>query len=173
MRSDSRRRLESKSPCSSIESRFLKAIRIICHRVGECRSHWVVTGSLGLALHGMDVAVHDIDLQTDEQGAYEIEEYLDEYIVTPVHYKDSEKIRSHFGVLNITGVKVEIMGDLQKKLSDQTWEEPVKVEEYKEWIEFSGMKIPVLTLVYEYQAYLRLERFEKAEKIKRWLENRH
>jgi hypothetical protein len=125
-----------------------------------------------MALQGMEVAVHDIDLQTDEQGAYEIEEYLDEYIVSHVHYKDSQRIRSHFGVLNINGVKVEIMGDLQKKLSDQTWEEPVKIEVYKKWVEFSGMKVPVLSLVYEYQAYLTLERYEKAEKIRRWLENR-
>lgn len=172
MTKDSRGRLENNSPCSLIESSFLKAIQIICHRLSECRSHWVVTGSLGLALQGLDVAVHDIDLQTDKQGAYEIEEFLDEYIMTHVHYKDSEKIRSHFGVLNINGVQVEIMGDLQKKLSDQKWEEPVNIEAYKIWVEFSGTRIPVLSMEYEYQAYLTLKRYEKAEKIRRWLENK-
>jgi len=35
------------------------------------------------------------------------------------------------------------------------------------------MRIPVLSLEYEYRAYLRLGRREKAEKIRRWLEGQN
>jgi hypothetical protein len=155
-----------------IETRFLNALRTIYSRLHECRSVWAVTGSLGMALQGMDIVVHDIDLQTDKQGAYAMESLLEEYSIAPVKYKASERICSFFGVLEINGVRVEIMGDLQKKLADETWENPVKVEEHQEWVEFSGMTIPVLSLVYEYQAYLMYGRYEKAEKIKKWLESK-
>jgi hypothetical protein len=33
-----------------------------------------------------------------------------------------------------------------------------------------GIQIPVLSLEYEYQAYLKLGRIEKAERLKKWLQ---
>lgn len=126
-----------------------------------------------MALQGMDIEVHDIDIQTDRQGAYEIEDLFSEYIVKAVHYSASERIRSHFGSLEIDGIKVEIMGDIQKLIDSQVWEEPVKVEQYRRWVNFEGMQVPVLSLEYECDAYLKLGRIEKAAKIKRWMEEDH
>ena len=122
-----------------------------------------------MALQGMDMDIHDIDIQTDKDGAYEIENHFSEYVIKPVHYSASERIRSHFGALEMDGIKIEIMGDLQKRLDNQTWEEPVKVEEHKCWAEIYEMHIPVLSLEYEYQAYLKLGRIEKAEMLREWL----
>ena len=123
-----------------------------------------------MALQGMTVDVHDIDIQTDKEGAYEIERRFSKYVVKPVRYIISERIRSHLGALEIGGIKVEIMGEIQKRLDDQTWEEPVKVELHKCWAEIDGMQIPVLSLEYEYQAYLKLGRTEKAEMLRNWLQ---
>lgn len=123
-----------------------------------------------MALQGMDIEVHDIDIQTDQRGAYEIESLFSEHVVKAVYYKISERIRSHFGILEIEGVRVEIMGDVQKLLENQTWEEPINIEQYRHWISFQGMQVPVLSLEYEHQAYQGMRRFEKAEKIKNWLE---
>lgn len=123
-----------------------------------------------MALQGVPVTVHDIDIQTDEDGAYEIERCFSECVIKPVRYSLSEQIRSHFGTLEIDGIKVEIMGDLQKRLGDQSWEEPVKVESHKQWVEIDGMQIPVLSLEYEYHAYLKLGRSEKAEILRNWLQ---
>jgi len=124
-----------------------------------------------MALQGLVIEVHDIDIQTDRQGAYEIENIFPEYMVAPVHYFESEQIRSYFGKLEIEGINVEIMGDIQKLIDERSWEEPVKVEQYRHWIEFESMQIPVLSLEYEYQAYLKLGRVEKAEILKKWLQN--
>jgi len=153
-----------------IEPRYLDTLRIIHARLKDCRAKWVVTGSLGMALQGMNIEVHDIDIQTDQQGAYEIESKFPEYVVAPVHYSESERIRSHFGKLEMDGVKVEIMGDVQKRVDEQTWEEPVQVEHNRHWVEIAGMQIPVLSLEYEYQAYLKLGRVEKAEILREWLQ---
>jgi hypothetical protein len=155
------------------EQYFLDALRIICTRLNEHQVIWAVTGSLGMALQGMDIEVHDIDIQTSQHGAYEIEGYFPEYIVKPVHYLASERMRSHLGVLEIEGVKVEIIGDVQKLLDGQVWEKPVNVKQYRRWINVEGMQVPVISLEYEHQAYLKMGRIEKAEKIKKWLdENR-
>ena len=50
------------------------------------------------------------------------------------------------------------------------WEEPVKVEDHRCWIEINGIRIPVLSLGFEYQAYLQLGRIEKAEMLRKWLQ---
>ena len=126
-----------------------------------------------MALQGMDLEIHDIDLQTDQRGAYEIERLLAEYMVTAVQSSISERMRSHFGALEMDGIKVEIMGDVQKLLDGQVWEEPVKVAKHRHWVNFEGMQIPVLSLEYELQAYRKLGRKERADKIEKWLkENR-
>ena len=155
-----------------IEEKHLNALRKINILLQNKQLNWAITGSLGMALQGMELEVHDIDIQTDQRTAYEIEKLFAENVVAPVHIRESERIRSHFGALDIDGIKVEIMGDLQKRLDDQTWEEPVKVERWRRWVEIDGMRIPVLSLEYEYQAYLKLGRIEKAELLRNWLERK-
>lgn len=123
-----------------------------------------------MALQGVPVQNHDVDIQTDKDGAYQIERRFSEYVIKPVCCSVSERIRSHFGALEIDGIKVEIMGDIQKRLDNQGWEEPVKVECYRRWVEIDGMRIPVLSLEYEYQAYLKLGRSDKAEMLRDWLQ---
>ncbi|WP_048152042.1 nucleotidyltransferase domain-containing protein [Palaeococcus ferrophilus] len=150
--------------------KHLEVLRRLYERLSQSDVTWAVTGSLGFALQGVPVEVHDIDIQTDGEGAYEIERLFSEFVVEPVRFKESERIRSHFGALMIDGVKVEIMGEVQKRVNDE-WEEPVDVKRYRRFVEVEGMKIPVLDLEYEYRAYLKLGRMEKAEILRRFLGN--
>lgn len=187
-----------------ISSLHFKVLKQILARLQDQPIEWVVTGSLGMALQGVPVEVHDIDLQTDQAGAYAIERCLAEYVTMPVHYLASERIRSHFGQLQIDGMQVEIMGALQKRLTpslqkessikhngmkmeggrehkdsredavtgapEAVWEEPVQVERYRRWVEVDGQRTPVLSLEYEYQAYLRIGRTAKAALLREWLD---
>lgn len=152
-----------------IPAQHLGALRKILTRLEDCPHSWVITGSLGMALQGVPVEVHDIDIQTDQEGASEVERRFFEYVIQPVQYLESERIRSHLGKLKIDGVQVEIMGGIQKRLDDQRWEDPVEFERYRHWIEIDGLRIPVLRLKYEQQAYLRMGRVEKAEMLRKWL----
>ena len=152
-----------------ITAQHLDALKEILTRLEDCPHSWVITGSLGMALQGVPVEVNDIDIQTDKEGAYEIERRLLENVKQPVRYSAAERIRSHLGVLEFDGIKVEIMGAVQKRLDDQRWEDPVEVERYQHWIEIDGLRIPVLRLEYEQQAYLRMGRVEKAEMLREWL----
>lgn len=79
----------------------------------------------------MAIAVNDIDIQTDRDGAFEIESRLASAIVEPVRYLASARIRSYLGRLEMDGIQVEIMGDIAKRLGDQTWEAPIQVAQYR------------------------------------------
>jgi hypothetical protein len=149
---------------------FLYALRIIIARLGEPSIDWALTGSLAFALQGVPVEPHDIDLQTDEAGAYAIERQLAAFCIRAVTFSAAEHIRSHFGALLIEGIKVEIMGALQKRLPDGSWEAPVDVRRYRHYVEVEGLRVPVLALEYEYQAYLTMGRHERAALLKQAIE---
>jgi hypothetical protein len=155
-----------------MEQQHLDVLLKICRRLRDTPVQWALTGSLGMALQGVDLPVDDIDLQTDEQGVYAIERCFPDCVVKPATYKVSERIRSHFGALDIDGVKVEIMGAVQKRLDEGGWEEPVEVAQHRHWIEVRGVQVPVLSLEYEVEAYRKMGRIERAEMLKSWLERR-
>ena len=54
------------------------------------------------------------------------------------------------------------MGDIQKNING-TWEEPINLEKYKTYVELYDMKLPVLDLKYECEAYMKMGGIEKAE----------
>ncbi|GAH37169.1 unnamed protein product [marine sediment metagenome] len=152
---------------------YLKALRNINARLNNTSVNWAVTGSVGFALQGVPVEPNDIDIQTDKRGAYEIERHLSEFVTKRVKFSSTERIRSYFVELMIDGIKVEIMGDIQKRLEDGSWENPVDLEYHKRVVEVEGMKVSVLSLEYEYQAYMKLGRIDKAKMLRKWLNSEH
>jgi len=153
-----------------IDPRFIDVVGCICSHLSGTETTWAVTGSLGQALQGVEVAVHDIDIQTDEPGAYEIERCFSDHVVRKVQFSSTETIRSHFGELCIDGVSVEIMGAIQKRLPDGKWEDRVDVSEHRRFVDLDGLAVPVLSLEYECQAYRRLGRTAKADMLQEWLD---
>ena len=138
---------------------------------------WAITGSTGFALRGLPFTPNDIDLQTDAPGAYAVEKALHPFIVRPVAFSGTERIRSHFGQLRLDGVKVEIMGDVEKwvngsldNLGTGSWEPPPDLAQHREFIQFEGIELPVLSLVYEREAYEKMGRSETAVILQQWLD---
>ncbi len=157
----------------NIDPTYLNVLRQIYTRLKDSNINWAVTGSFGFALQNVPATPHDIDLQTDKAGAYEIERLLSEYVTRNVAFSSAENIRSHFGALTIDGIKVEIMGDISKRLGDGIWEKPVDLERYKQFVKVEDMRVPVLSLEYEYQAYVKLGRIKKAQMLRKVLQNRN
>ena len=155
-----------------IDPVYFNVLRQIHARLCNTDVNWVVTGSLGFALQGVPVQPNDIDIQTDKAGAYEIESLFSDMVIRKVKFSDTERIRSHFGALKIDGIEVEIMGDIQKRDVDGVWEEIVDLVHYKRMVEIAGLIIPVLSLEYEYQAYLKFGRIERAKMLRKWLDDR-
>lgn len=139
------------------------------HRLDGSPIDWALTGSTGMALQGVPLVAHDIDVQTNTSGAYEIARILADVALTPVRYLPSESIRSHYGVYELAHVRVEIMGDMEK-LVDGIWEPAVDVREHRRWVETGGVTVPVMDLRHEVNAYQKMGRFERAELLSAWLE---
>lgn len=143
----------------------LYALRIICERLASLDCPWALTGSLSLALQGVEVDVADIDLQTDAQGAYLLQEHLADYLVKPVELIESENICSHFGTFEIEGQKVEVMGAIQKRLPGGDWDAHPPLTKLIRQVQVGDLRVPVLDLEYEMKAYTILGRLQKAALI--------
>lgn len=154
-----------------IDPVYLSVIRQIHTQLSNTDVNWCVTGSCSFALQGVPVHPNDIDLQTDRAGAYEIESLFLDVVIRKVTLSATERIRSHFGALKIDGIEVEIMGDIQKRDPDGGWDKPVDLIQYRQLVEIDELLVPVLSLEYEYQAYLKLGRVEKAKMLRGWLDN--
>ena len=156
-----------------INPSFLDVLRKLYMRLNVTNINWAVTGSLCFALQGVPVeVVHDIDLQSDEAGVYEIERLFADSVTRKVALSSSNNIRSHLGALMIDGVKVELMGDVAKRPDDNSeWDEPTDLNRVKRFVTIDDMRVPVLDLEYEYQAYLKMGRTAKAQMLREWLDH--
>jgi hypothetical protein len=144
-------------------------LKRLAERLSGSQIVWAVTGSLGFALHGLPVEVHDIDIQSDEEGVYEIAGRMAAYMTEPVALRASDKLRSHFGRLRVNGIQMELMGAVQKRLPDGSWGLPASVNENSEVVVVDSVHFPVMKLEYEAAAYRQMGRGQKAEMIETWL----
>ncbi|MGV3489099.1 MAG: nucleotidyltransferase domain-containing protein [Tuberibacillus sp.] len=142
---------------------------IVFESLQEMEHPWVLTGSLAFAYQGLPVTPNDIDIQTDRAGAYEIEQCLSDFIVRHVVFSESGSARSYFGGCQINGVKVEIIGDIEKLKSDGTWSKPPDLKTLRRFVRYDDIDIPVLPLEYESEAYRQMGRVDKAELLSKYI----
>ena len=154
-----------------VEPAYLDVIRFITQHLEGTAINWAITGSCSLALQGVTVVVHDIDLRTDTDGAYAIEQLFSAHSRRKVVYTISETIRSHFGALTINDIAIEIIGDAQIRLADTTWSESGDIGRHKRWVTLDDLRIPVLSLEYLYDSYRELGRTDKLAVLEKWLQN--
>ena len=153
---------------TELDEQRLSALEALSTALTGCSVSWAVTGSTSFALQGVPVTPHDIDLQTTEDGAYTIEDTFTDCVIDPVSLSESEAIRSHFGVLELNGIRIEIMGALQKRRQDGTWEPPVDITDHRAYVDVDGLSVPVLSLRYEAKAYEQLGRSERAALLSKY-----
>jgi hypothetical protein len=156
----------------TIPSEFMQALEVLHARLKQADFRWGITGSLGMALQGMDLPIHDIDLQCDTEGAYAIEALFHDLMTLPVAHQEAERIRSELGAMQVGGIKVEIMGGIENREPGGDWLPSAGFAKAVRWIDFQGMRLPVLDLEYEYLAYQRMGRAEKAARIRGYLDSR-
>lgn len=154
-----------------LEAHHIETLRLIAQMAERERGLlWALTGSTSFALQGMEVVAHDIDIQTDRDSAYKLGESLGEYCVEPVRFSGTETMRSHFGRFQVGQTEVEVMGDIEKRLPNGEWEAAPDLRKLIQYVEFEGMRLPVLALWYEAKAYRTMGRIARAEEIERYIE---
>lgn len=60
-----------------LPGKFETALQIILEQLIGLPEAWALTGSVGMALQGMPLQVHDIDLQTSPLGVIQIQQRLE------------------------------------------------------------------------------------------------
>ena len=134
---------------------------------------WVLTGSMAFAIQGMRVTPGDLDIQTDAENAYRIGDLLKSRFpgceMDPVALRESELVRSHLGRFTILGVKVEVMGGIQKRRPGGPWEEAPGIASLRTFTCWRSRVVPVLPLAYEQEAYARIGRLHRAEQLREFL----
>jgi hypothetical protein len=126
---------------------------------------WATSGSVALALQGIQVTCHDLDLVTSADGAPEVERLLASRVVEPTSFQTRGRIRGHLGRIQLAGVEVEVLGDVQNLLPDGTWTEPPQLDLHVAHVPFGERTCPVLGLPYLREAYAALGRSEKVRLI--------
>lgn len=143
------------------------ALAVLCERLPLDQVNWALTGSVGHRLQGVDVEVHDIDVQTDEASAAGAADRLAEYVLTEPRLRESERMRSIFATLRIDEIPVELMGGIRKRPDPSAgWGPATDPAEHRVLVDFAGLTVPVLSLAYEAQAYEQIGRPERAAALR-------
>lgn len=138
-----------------------RVVLTLAERLADADVAWALTGSTSFALQGVPVDPDDVDVQTNVGDAATVAECFPDCVVDPVAFSEGEGIRSEFGVLDIEGVRVEVMGGVQR-WEDGRWSAPTDVTEHREFVSLHGTSVPVLSLGYEVEAYDALGRDDRA-----------
>nr|EGQ40448.1 MAG: hypothetical protein J07AB56_11770 [Candidatus Nanosalinarum sp. J07AB56] len=157
------------TPGTQVPDKHLDVLEVLVENVS---GDWAVTGSTGMALQGMDLDVNDLDIQSNGPAADRLAEFLrrEGHVLETLRSVESKKMSSRLGSYELIGVKIEVIGDLQKKV-DGSWGKTVDVTENLKnvRVESRSITVPVLRLEYEEQAYRKMGREERADAVRSFL----
>lgn len=152
----------------SLPRPYQLAVRRLVANLPFDEVNWALTGSVAHRLQGADIGCHDVDVQTDEPGAYEIASRLHRWVVESVELRSSARMRSHFGRLRFDDlqVDVDVMGAVQKRTMNGPWSEPTNPSDHRVYVSAGSVDVPVLSLRYEADAYEAIGRPDRARLLR-------
>jgi len=170
-------------PCGShmpdsVRRALAAILRCIIPSMFKAQEPWALMGSTASVLQGLDgYTPPDIDLVTSTSGAYIMEGCVGNSgaTVRQVSFSRRDPYASHFGIFEVLGVKVEVMGHLVIQCEDGSihaadhfarWSDKVRL------VAFEGFHVPVVPLEWQLVANVLLRRPERSDGIARLLLDR-
>lgn len=146
---------------------MINTLKTITQRLGDEPIRWAVGFSSALVLHGIDIDPQDIDIVADKQGAFAINKLLNNYVVNPVAKGSfSEQFDSFFGLFEIGGCSIEVMGSFKfKSCINNKWYSFDKMFNEVEIISFDNVRIPVISLDCLVNIYKKMGRDKDLSKV--------
>lgn len=141
----------------------------------KAQQPWALMGSTASVLQGIpDYVPPDIDLATTTEGAYIMSGALGHTgaVIRSLEYSERSPYASYFGIFEVRGVKVEVMGDLMIRCEDgfinlrehwSRWSDKVRL------LHFADVHVPVVPLEWQLVANALLARPERTEGIAQFL----
>lgn len=134
----------------------------IARTLGAAGVRFTVSGGAALALHGIPIAVRDVDLITDRAGICRFQELFSDQAVQPVCYLESADYRSYFGRFDVDGVQVEVMAELEWREGER-WLPIAAATEMQ--VEVDGVPVAVAWAEEEFLATIRRGRMARAAQM--------
>jgi hypothetical protein len=143
-----------------------KALLAFLQRVDQQNIAWWLVGSTALAVRGLDIMPHDIDLSVDDEGAHKLGEILLDYLIEPV--QDSRGWISNWFGRAFLRARIEWVGGVDPKVDDDEITDygPLAASR-REMINWQGYQIYVPPLDLQLEVSKRRGLTDRVEKIKR------
>lgn len=152
-----------------IDDNIIKIIKELHTKLEQTGVQWILTGSTALAMRGVDIQTNDIDILTNRKDVKSIDKILNNYRIQYPDLSETNNYRSYYGIYEIDGIKIDLMGDFQYKLKNSKWSDTNQNNKI-EFVDFHGMPLPMLTLQQELKEYENTDRQDTVLKIKEYLE---
>jgi hypothetical protein len=152
-----------------IPGNFIPVIKTLSSQCDSQGLTWAFTGSLNLALWGVELEPHDIDLETNRYGAEQFDHLHAARAVWSLHLRKTEFMQSWFARYDFDGVQVEVMGDCRYHQADGSLSGLRPLEKRIRRMDWQGLTLPLLDLKDEMEGCRLMGRLGKAERIQTWL----
>ena len=140
--------LRNKLPESDVISSINTVLPIIKNLLDSNGVQWAVMGSASEVIRGKRRYCRDIDIIiADRKDIEKVNTLFSPFIIEEVMYYPSESIRSYYGKLNVGGVNIDIVCDIENLIHNNHWEPHPNIEIEK--VCFHGVKYPISSLAFE------------------------
>jgi hypothetical protein len=155
----------------SMEKKIEEVLIQIGKKLDSHKIKYVFVGSSSLALQGIPIQPHDIDIATNKKGLDLIQKEFKEFVkisierrLSKINLKFGIKSYANFLTLEIQGIKVEAMSGLKIKNQKLNY-----LKKDIAYITKDKIKLPCLIIKKIYDAYVLAENTEKIKLIEPYL----
>ena len=156
---------------------LLDATIVIGKALEHCNNKWAIGGDVSEVISGVNVQPNHIAILTTAAGCDEITNKLAKYLVQPPNRVEKElereatidlkpykvRIKSYTSMFNIEGSQLEVHGELQIRVGDWDWGDPLEFE--PDYVYVVGVKVPIVPLKMKAELYTGLGWMDRATKI--------
>src|SRR2546428_254931 len=156
---------------------LLDATIIIGKALMDCKNIWAIGGDVAEVVSGVNVQPNHIAILSTKDGCDEIAQKLADYQVEPPHMvervldRDASvdlrlhkvRIKSYTSRFDIEGSRLDVHGNLQIKVGDWDWGDPLDFE--PDYVYAVGVKVPIVPLKMKSELYTGLGWTDRATKI--------
>jgi hypothetical protein len=156
---------------------LLEATIAIGRALEDCTNKWALSGDVAEVISGVNVQPDHVTVLTTKEGCNEIVEKLARHVIAGPALVERKlereakvglkfypiKIKSYTARFNIEGSRLNVHGDLQIKVGEWDWGDPLDCE--RDYVYVVGVKVPVVPLQVKSEIYNGLGWRDRAIKI--------
>jgi hypothetical protein len=160
-----------------LNKQLLDATILIGKMLTTCVNKWAVGGDVAEIISGVNVRPNHISILTTKSGCDEITGKLANYQSEPARTDEREiereakvdqkpykvRIKSYAARFDVEGSRLDVYGDLQIKIGDWEWGDPLDFE--PDYVYVVGVKVPIVSLKMKSELYTGLGWMDRASKI--------